>query len=196
MNVFLTVVHVQPCTKSRQQELSGSISFGKPYTIARQKHLHRKRIFFKRVRANCLTFKSATIGWRADDGVPSRKREIVTIGDVHSAYLVPGGRRSLGFYSDGRIGYYDLDFKGEITEKQLVPAQSPKSILTIRGILATLPMTSFNLAMYLRAHLDDDETYTCITIWKIDFVLGGQDVTGLKVTYLKSILMDRETCWN
>jgi len=143
-----------------------------------------------------LACESTKTAWRTDDGVPRRQRELNIDSVVQCAELLPGGRWLISVFSDGRTAYYDLESKDGLREKELIPAQLPPNSFNIFSISVdvanTLPMTSFNLAMYVRERLDYHETYNGLKFWKIESVFEGQDVIGLKATYLTSLLMDPE----
>ena len=150
----------------------------------------------KEIERIILACESTKTGWRTDDGVPSRQRELKIDGLVRCVHLIPGGRWLISVFSDGRTAYYDLESTDGLEEKELISAQLPPSNFNMFKISVdvgeTLPMTGFNLAMYVRERLDYHETYNGIKFWKVEFVFEGQDVIGLKATYLKSLLMDQE----
>jgi len=150
----------------------------------------------KEIERIVLACESTKTAWRTDDGVPSRQREQNIDGAVTCAHLIPGGRWLISVFSDGRTAYYDLASTDGLREKKLIPAQLPPSTFNIFKISVdvtdTLPMTSFNLAMYVRERLDYHKTYNGLKFWKVELVFEGQDVIGLKATYLTSLLMDPE----
>ena len=150
----------------------------------------------KEIERIVLACESTKIAWRTDDGVPRRQRELEINGDVKCAHLLPGGRWLISVFSDGRTAYYDLDSTDGLREKELIPAQLPPSTFNIFKISVdvgdTLPMTSFNLAMYVHERLDYHATYNGLKFWKVELVLEGPDVIGLKATYLTSLLIDTE----
>ena len=151
----------------------------------------------KEIERIVLACESTKTAWRMDDGVPRRQRELEISGDVKCADVIPGGRWLISVFSDGRTVYYDLESTDGLREKELIPAQLPPSIFNIFKISVdvgdTLPMTSFNLAMYVHERLDYHATYNGLKFWKVELVFEGRDVIGLKATYLTSLLMDTDS---
>ena len=151
----------------------------------------------KEIERIVLACESTKTAWRTDDGVPSRQRELKIDGALNCAHLRPGGRWLISVFSDGRTVYYDLESTDGLREKELIPEQLPPSTFNIFKISVdvgdTLPMTSFNLAMYVRERLDYHATYNGLKFWKVELVLEGRDVIGLKATYLTSLLIDTDS---
>ncbi|KAF9559209.1 hypothetical protein CPC08DRAFT_763435 [Agrocybe pediades] len=174
----------------------GNVTLEKPLDMYSSEELERV----------VLVVESAELGWRTSDGCPSRQRSIAVDAWLgHSsdyykhAYLVPGGRWLVVFQAEGEISYYDLDSADHRKKTILVPdyikpAPHNMTHFDVDVSYGSLTCESFKLAQYVCEDPDkpDGEIYRAIRIWDIVFVLEGQDVTGLRATCLKTILVDPE----
>ncbi|KAF9559233.1 hypothetical protein CPC08DRAFT_818887 [Agrocybe pediades] len=179
-----------------ERESFGALSLEKPIEMYTSDELERV----------VLSWKSMQVGWRTNDGVPSRQRTILMdkewsnnlswpLKAFRHLYLVPGGRWLLGFRHDGEVFYYDLESPDYEKKRILVPAYTKDSLrndVTISvDISERLPIQSFKVAQSVHEHGTAWGTnYWGIKVWEVFFVFEGKKVTALVATCLKTIPVD------
>ncbi|KAF8654669.1 hypothetical protein AX16_003486 [Volvariella volvacea WC 439] len=130
-----------------------------------------------------LRWKSAEIGWRTDDGAPTRERRL-NFGfppdiQVDCLHLIRGGRWLLVGLTSGSIVFYDLD-ESDPTPRVLIPQPQsiPDAVQIAIDIDTSSPMLTFEL---------ESKGQCKIEIWRVSLEYDSHSSTSNLVAHrLKS----------